>query len=125
MRTFFAIGFAMAGLLAAPALADKSVKPAEAVGQNSGAASPRPAKPAAQQPAIPKRVLAQQEAMKALKLADGDWRGPSKVLRKQGWVDMVETQRVATLLDGTVRTIESKGYEADGTLSFSMLAVIS
>jgi hypothetical protein len=114
VRTFFAIGIALpvlalAVLLAAPAVAQTGPPTATAIDQ----------------PAVPKRILAQQEAMKALNLSDGDWRGPSKVLRKNGWVDMVETQRVATLLDGTVRTIESRGYEADGSLGFSMLAVIS
>jgi hypothetical protein len=108
MRTFLVTGL-MALAMASPAVAQTAA----------------PARPAELQAAVPKRILAQQEAMKALGLADGDWRGPSKVLRKEGWVDTIETQRVATLLEGTVRTIESRGYEADGRLSFSMFAVIS
>jgi hypothetical protein len=133
MRAFLATGFVLA-VLAGSAFADKPVEPTD--GAHQGGAAPAktaktaaPVKPAVApstpMPATSKRVLAQQEAMKALKLADGDWRGPSKVLRRQGWVDMVEAQRVETLLDGTIRTIESRGYEKDGRLSFTAFAVIS
>jgi hypothetical protein len=38
---------------------------------------------------------------------------------------MVQTDRVETMLDGTVRVIEGKGYEPDGRLSFNVLRVIS
>jgi hypothetical protein len=72
-----------------------------------------------------KRVLAQQEAMKALAFLDGEWRGPSKLLRKDGWTPMVQTERAGTMLDGTVRMIESSGYEADGRQSYNALAIIS
>lgn len=72
-----------------------------------------------------KRVLAQQEAMKALAFLDGEWRGPSKLLRKDGWTPMVQTERAGTMLDGTVRMIESRGYEADGRQSYNALAIIS
>jgi hypothetical protein len=133
MRRVFATGLALAALaVAGSAFADKPVEPTDGAHQG-GAAPAKAAKPAAPvkpvaaplAPAASKRVLAQQDAMKALKLADGDWRGPSKVLRKEGWVDMVETQRVETLLDGTIRTIESRGYEKGGRLNFTAFAVIS
>ena len=86
---------------------------------------PPPAAPkeAARQPS--KRFIAQQEAMKELAFLDGDWRGASKVLRKDGWAQMVQTGRVGAMQDGTVRMIEAKGYEADGRLSFDVLRIIS
>jgi len=147
---FFANGLilpALALALSAPAFADKPVEPAEtahhgpevssffrpaakplsdAERKNAEAAPEKSASSPKQQKDGPsKRVLAQQQAIKMLAFADGDWRGPSKVLRKDGWVPMTETQRVATLADGTIRTIESRGYEKDGRVSFSMFAVIS
>jgi hypothetical protein len=86
---------------------------------------PEPAKQAKAQAGPSKRVLAQQEAMKALAFLDGEWRGPSKLLRKDGWKPMVQTERAGTMLDGTVRMIESRGYEADGRQSYNALAIIS
>ncbi|MDP3494436.1 MAG: hypothetical protein Q8R82_15100 [Hyphomonadaceae bacterium] len=71
-------------------------------------------------------MSAQREAMKALAMLDGEWRGPAKSLRGDGgWHPMVQTERVGTMLDGTVRVIEGRGYEASGELSFSAFAVIS
>jgi hypothetical protein len=84
-----------------------------------------PVKQAKAQTGPSKRVLAQQEAMKALAFLDGEWRGPSKLLRKDGWTPMVQTERAGTMLDGTVRMIESRGYEADGRQSYNALAIIS
>jgi len=71
-----------------------------------------------------KRFKAQQEAMKELAFLDGEWRGSSKVLRKDGWTATVQTERVGTMLDGTVRMIEGKGYETDGRPSFEVLRII-
>ena len=71
-------------------------------------------------------MSAQREAMKALAMLDGEWRGPAKSLRSDGgWHPMVQTERVGTMLDGTVRVLEGRGYEANGELSFSAFAVIS
>jgi hypothetical protein len=84
-----------------------------------------PVKQAKAQAGPSKRVLAQQEAMKALAFLDGEWRGPSKLLRKDGWTPMVQTERAGTMLDGTVRVIESRGYETDGRQSYNALAIIS
>jgi hypothetical protein len=71
------------------------------------------------------RFKAQQAAMKALGFLDGEWRGASKTQRKTGSTPMVQTERVGTLLDGTVRVIEVRGYETDGRLSFNALRIIS
>ncbi len=72
------------------------------------------------------RVAAQKEAMKALSFLDGEWRGPAKTLLNNGsWHELTQTERVGPMLDGTVKVIEGRGYEADGTVSFNAFAVIS
>jgi hypothetical protein len=71
------------------------------------------------------RFKAQQEAIKALSFLDGEWRGTSKILRKTGWTPSVQTERVGTMLEGTVKVIEVRGYEADGRLGFNALRMIS
>jgi hypothetical protein len=72
------------------------------------------------------RIAAQKEAMKALAFLDGEWRGPAKSLRNDGgWHAIVQTERVGSMLDGAVKVIEGRGYEADGTVSFNAFAVIS
>ena len=80
----------------------------------------------AQGPNDAARMTAQREAMKALAMLDGEWRGPEKSLRNDGqWHEMVQAERVGTMLDGTVRVLEGRGYEKDGNLSFNAFAVIS
>jgi hypothetical protein len=72
------------------------------------------------------RMAAQREAMKALSMLDGEWRGPANTLLANGsWHSLAQTERVGPMLDGTVKVIEGRGYEADGTLSFNAFAVIS
>lgn len=71
-----------------------------------------------------KRIQVQQDAMKAISFLDGEWRGTSKTLRKAGWVQMVQTERVGAMLEGTVKVIEVRSYEA-GKLSFDALRIIS
>lgn len=72
------------------------------------------------------RIAAQKEAMKALAFLDGEWRGPAKTLLNNGsWHEITQTERVGPMLDGTVKVIEGRGYEADGAVSFNAFAVIS
>jgi hypothetical protein len=130
MRALLVVAMVAAGAWAAPAVlaqagAPQAVKTAAA---KPAAVKPAlaPAKAAAAEAREPsKRVKAQQEAMKALGFLDGEWRGASKTLRKTGWAPMVQTERTGTMLDGTVRVIEVRGYEADGRLSFNALRIIS
>lgn len=72
------------------------------------------------------RIAAQKEAMKALSRIDGEWRGEAKILMPDGsWHTITQTERVGPMLDGAVKVIEGRGYEADGTTSFNAFAVIS
>lgn len=99
--TMFAVLLCAAPFAAAPALAQQGYDPAP-------------------------RIAAQKEAMKALAFLDGEWRGPAKSLRSDGgWHAMTQTERVGPMLDGTVKVIEGRGYEADGAVSFNAFAVIS
>jgi hypothetical protein len=69
---------------------------------------------------------AQREAMKALSFMDGAWRGSAWTFLPSGEKHtMVQTERVGLFLDGTIRVIEGRGYEADGRVGFNAFAVVS
>ncbi|HYE47203.1 MAG TPA: DUF1579 domain-containing protein [Caulobacter sp.] len=71
------------------------------------------------------RMDAQRAAMAKLSRLDGEWRG-------EAWVDsrtgprriFVQAERVGSMLDGTVKVIEGRGFE-EGKLTFNAFAVIS
>jgi len=72
------------------------------------------------------RLKAQAEAMAKLSEVRGVWRGPAKSLRNDGtWHEITQTERMGPMLDGGVRVIEGRGYEADGALSFNAFGVLS
>jgi len=68
---------------------------------------------------------AQREAMGAFAHMDGIWRGPAWTLTREGRHEIVQTERVGTFLGGTVRVVEGRGYNADGSVGFNALGVIS
>lgn len=101
---------ALAALLAAGSL---TLAPA------SGADAPGRPDPAA-------LLAAQKEAMKALASMDGIWRGTAWTLRPDGGKhEIVQTERIGPFLDGTVKVIEGRGYEADGKVAFNAFGVVS
>ncbi|MGA9582625.1 MAG: DUF1579 domain-containing protein [Allosphingosinicella sp.] len=69
------------------------------------------------------RMAAQREAMKALAFLDGEWRGTARAEEAPG--EMRHTERVGTLLDGTVRLVEGRGYDSAGKTQFNAFAIIS
>ena len=76
------------------------------------------------------RAAAQAEAMKPLALLDGAWRGEAGSLQPAAGkpptrVDLVQTERVGSLLGGTVKVVEGRGYAADGSTAFNALGIIS
>lgn len=71
----------------------------------------------------PGRLAAQREAMKALAFLDGAWRGP--IQSGPGGGGLIQTERVGTLLDGTVRVIEGRAYDASGRTAFNALGIVS
>jgi hypothetical protein len=103
MRVLMAgcVGLAVALAMGAPAMAQRGYDPAA-------------------------RIAAQKEAMAKLAAVSGEWRGPAKTMLDDGtWHEITQTERMGPMLDGTLRVIEGRGYEADGKLSFNAFGVIS
>src|ERR1051325_6238803 len=85
----------------------------------SGQERPRPEDPR-------KLAAAQADAMKSLAFMDGIWRGPAWTLAPSGAKEsMIQTERVGSFMNGTLKVIEGRGYEADGTVGFNSLAIVS
>ncbi|MGA7989883.1 MAG: DUF1579 domain-containing protein [Thermoanaerobaculia bacterium] len=71
-------------------------------------------------------IAAQKEAMKAFAAMDGVWRGPAWTLLPSGEKHTItQTERIGPFLDGSVKVIEGRGYEADGRVSFNAFGTIS
>ncbi|HEX8654868.1 MAG TPA: DUF1579 domain-containing protein [Allosphingosinicella sp.] len=69
------------------------------------------------------RIAEQRRAMEALAFLDGTWRGSAEAdARSRGFV---QTERVGLLLDGTVRLVEGRGYDAAGATVFNAFGIIS
>ena len=69
---------------------------------------------------------AQTEAMKALSVMDGVWRGPAWTIDQTGTRhEVTQTERIGTFLGGSGRGLEGRGYNADGTVGFNALGVLS
>jgi hypothetical protein len=67
----------------------------------------------------------QQAAMKALAFLDGEWAGPAEAHERTGTFKMTQTERVGTLLDGTIRLVEGRAFDVKGKTLFNAFAVIS
>lgn len=71
-------------------------------------------------------MSAQREAMKSFAFMDGVWRGPAWTMLPSGQKHSItQTERMGPMLDGGIKVIEGKGYEADGRPSFNAFATIS
>ena len=70
-------------------------------------------------------IAAERDAMSKLAYMDGVWRGPAWTLTQTGRHDITQTERIGPFLDGSVKVIEGRGYEADGRVGFNALGVIS
>jgi hypothetical protein len=82
---------------------------------------------AAQERPDPAALLAaQREAMATFAFMDGVWRGPAMTVRPSGDKHAItQTERIGSLLGGTVKVIEGRGYESDGKTTFNALGIIS
>ena len=81
---------------------------------------------AAQTRPDPSSLLAgQRQAMTAFARMDGVWRGPAWTITPNGRHEVTQTERIGPFLGGTVRMIEGRGYNADGTVGFNALGIIS
>jgi hypothetical protein len=71
-------------------------------------------------------LAAQRQAMQPLGIFDGTWRGPAKLISGDGQALLLtQTERVGSLLGGTVKLIEGRSHAPDGSSPFNALAVIS
>jgi len=71
-------------------------------------------------------IAAQKEGIAKLSFMDGVWRGPAWTILPSGEKhNITQTERIGPFLDGSVKVIEGKGYNADGTVGFNAFAVIS
>lgn len=81
----------------------------------------------AQRPDPAALIAAQKEAMKPLAGMDGTWRGPAWTILDGGQRhEVIQTERIGPFLDGTVKVIEGRGYDAaSGAVTFNALGVVS
>lgn len=70
-------------------------------------------------------VAQQRAAIAALDFLDGEWVGDATATTAAGQVKMVQTERIGSLLGGTVKLIEGRGYGASGTTLFNAFAIVS
>jgi hypothetical protein len=71
-------------------------------------------------------IAAQREAMKSLAMMDGVWRGPAWTILPSGEKhNITQTERIGPFLDGSIKVIEGRGYNADGSVGFNAFGVIS
>src|SRR5216684_3450281 len=74
----------------------------------------------------PTLIAAQREAMIPLAYMDGVWRGPAWTIVQSGEKHAItQTERIGPFLDGSVKVIEGRGYEADGKVTFNAFGTIS
>jgi len=84
-----------------------------------GAAAQGPQDPAA-------LIAAQRAAMDTLSFMNGVWRGPAWTILPSGEKHSVtQTERIGPFLDGSVKVIEGRGYDAAGKVSFNALGIVS
>lgn len=79
----------------------------------------------AQVPMQPAGSAAQREAVGALDFMDGAWRGQAVIHGPGGTETLTQTERVGSLLGGSIKVIEGRGYAADGSTVFNAMAVLS
>src|SRR5213595_1971719 len=71
-------------------------------------------------------IAAQREAMVRLSVMDGVWRGPAWTILPSGEKhNVTQTERIGPFLDGSVKVIEGRGYNPDGTVGFNAFGTIS
>lgn len=81
--------------------------------------------PGAAQVADTAALSAQKVALDKFAWMDGTWRGPAVTKGPGGEHRVTQTERIGPMLGGTVRVIEGKGFNPDGSVGFNAFAVIS
>ncbi len=70
-------------------------------------------------------LSAQAEAMHKLDWMHGKWRGEAVMQTPAGERRVTHTERVGTLLGGTITVIEGKSFDAAGNVPFNAFAVVA
>src|SRR5689334_11767215 len=81
--------------------------------------------PAPAQPPDPHAIAAEREAMARLAWMDGVWRGPATTQTPTGPHNVIQTERIGPMLGGTIKVLEGRGYNADGSTGFNAFGIIS
>ena len=69
---------------------------------------------------------AQRKALEPLAFMDGVWRGPAWTILPSGEKhNITQTERIGPFLDGAVKVIEGRGYDAEGKVSFNAFGIVS
>jgi hypothetical protein len=72
------------------------------------------------------RLAAQRAAMQRLSMLDGVWRGPATTTLPDGKkFELTQTERVGPFLDGAVKVIEGRGYDASGKVVFNAFGTVA
>src|SRR5690606_31902923 len=79
----------------------------------------------AQMAASPNGSEAQRAAIDRLDFMDGEWRGEATIHGPTGSMTLTQTERVGSMLGGSIKAIEGLGYAADGTTQFNAMALVS
>ncbi|MDB5704865.1 MAG: hypothetical protein JWN66_1981 [Sphingomonas bacterium] len=80
---------------------------------------------AAAQVADPAMIDAERAAIARLDWMNGTWRGPAATQMPGGEHKVTQTERIGNFLGGTVKVVEGKGFNPDGSVGFNAFAVIS
>lgn len=71
-------------------------------------------------------VAAQKEAMAKLQTMNGVWRGTATVTAPSGEKRVTtQTERIGPFLEGSLKVIEGRGYDADGRVTFNAFGIVS
>ena len=70
-------------------------------------------------------MASQHEAMQVLSWMDGRWRGTAITQTPTGEHRVTQTERIGNFLGGTIKVVEGRGFNADGSVGFNAFGVIS
>lgn len=81
--------------------------------------------PAQAQNADQTSIAAQRAAIAVLSWMDGEWRGEAVTQSPSGPHRVTQTERIGSLLGGSIKLVEGKGFNRDGTVGFNAFGVIA
>lgn len=71
-------------------------------------------------------IAAQREGMKPFAVVDGVWRGAAWTILPSGEKhNITQTERIGPFLQGSIKVIEGRGYNEDGSVGFNAFGIIS